>query len=79
MKNVHFNQYVEDALSNKEGRICGEIRDREKMWKIQTLYFQCQERIIFYILFTYFLAMIVNHIENYQSLLVVGLIGYTNS
>ena len=31
MKNIHFNQYVEDALSNKEERINGEIRDREKV------------------------------------------------
>jgi len=31
MKNIHFNQYVEDALSNKEGRINGEIYDREKV------------------------------------------------
>lgn len=33
MKNVHFNQYVEGALSNKEGRINGEIRDREKVMR----------------------------------------------
>jgi len=31
MKNIHFNQYVQAALSNKEGRINGEIRDREKV------------------------------------------------
>jgi len=24
MKNIHFNQYIEGALSNKEGRINGE-------------------------------------------------------
>ena len=33
MKNIHFNQYIEDVLSNKEGRINGEIRDREKVMR----------------------------------------------
>jgi hypothetical protein len=33
MKNVHFSQYVEDSLSNKEGRINREIRDREKVMR----------------------------------------------
>ena len=29
MKNVHFNQYVEDALSNKEGKL-HILRSRQK-------------------------------------------------
>lgn len=33
MKNIHFNQYAQDTLSNKDGRINGEIRDREKVMR----------------------------------------------